>query len=200
MGSNRFIFRYLTLTIFVAGSITLSRAASAQAPAGDEKTGEWKGTFDWLARQPVPAGTQYFSGHLDLTLDEDKDGTLKGRLTGNQTEKLDLTSCPSVALSPGNVTARLTGTFVKQNVTINVSEPSYTPPQMSPCPGAGPPGTSGAIFVFPHFDEALHSLTPVDEYHYEFDREWIVKLGVYPFSLHYTVKFQRSELRRRYVD
>ena len=186
--------------IFVAG-LTFSGhflRAQAQADRG-EKAGEWKGNFDWSARQPVPAGTQYFSGHLDMTLDEDKSGTLKGALTGSQTERLDLTSCPSVALSPGRVSAGLTGTFAEQKVTINVSERSYTAPQMSPCPGAGPPGTPGAIFVFPHFDEALNNLTPVDEYHYEFDREWTIAVGPYPFTLHYTVKFERSEIRQRYV-
>lgn len=101
MGSIRPIIRCVALTIFVAGSTTLGRPASAQAQAGvDERTGEWKGAFDWSNRNPTPGGTQYFSGHLDLTLDEYEGGTLKGSLVGSQTQKLDLTKCPSVALSP----------------------------------------------------------------------------------------------------
>jgi len=96
-----------------------------------------------------------------------------------------------MAVSPGTVTARLTGTFAEQKVTVNMTDPTYTPPQMSPCPTGGPPGTSGAVFTFPHFDEALRSLAPVDKHNYEFDREWTVVVGRYPFTLHYTVKFRR---------
>jgi hypothetical protein len=192
--------RCVALTIFVTGSIMAGHPASAQPPADeDEKTGEWKGTFDWSARQPVPSGTQYFSGHLDLSLDEYEDGALKGTLIGSQTEKLE-TSCPSVALSPGTAAARLTGKVVRQEVTINVSDPTTTPPRMSPCPTGGPPAASGEMFKLPHFDEALRSLTPVDKYNYEFDREWTVVTGRYPFTLHYTVKFQRVEILPRAAD
>jgi hypothetical protein len=189
------------LAIVGVGYIVSAHLVWAQAPGdGNEKTGEWKGTFDWSARQPVPAGTQYFSGHLDLTLDEYDESELKGSLTGNQTQKLDLTVCPSVALSPGNVAARLTGNLAQQQVTINVTERNYTPPQMSPCPNGGPPGTSGAIFVFPHFDEAFRSLTPVDKHNYTFDREWTVNSGRYPFTLQYTVKIERTRILPRPAD
>lgn len=187
--------RCVALTGFVVGSI-LGHSASMKAFADDEKAGEWKGTFDWSARQPVPSGVQHFSGHLDMALDEYEDGTLKGSLVGNQMQKLE-TSCPSVAVSPGNVTARLTGNIAQKKVTIDVSDRNYTPPQMSPCPTGGPPATSGAIFVFPHFDEAFRSLTPVDKFNYEFDREWTVATGRYPFTLHYTVKFQRVAILPR---
>jgi hypothetical protein len=202
MESVRFTVRWVVaLAILGIGNVVPAHLGWAQAPAGTGgKAGEWKGAFDWSARQPVPSGMQHFSGHLDLTLDEDKDGVLKGTLTGSQTEKLDLTSCPSEAVAPGRVGASLTGTVAQQKVTINVTAPTYTPPQMSPCPTGGRPGTSGAIFVFPHFDEALNSLTPVDEYNYEFDREWTVVTGRYPFTLHFTVKLQRSKILRRYVD
>jgi hypothetical protein len=174
-------------------------ATAQPSAAEDEKTGEWKGTFDWWARQPVPSGTQYFSGHLDLNLDEDEGGALKGTITGSNTEKLD-TSCPSVTLSPGNFTARLIGKVVRQKVTISVTDPIYTNPRMSPCPNAGPPGSSGAVHKFPHFDEALRGLTPVDEYNYEFDREWTFVIGRYPITLHYTVKLQRVEILPRAAD
>ena len=128
--------------LFAAGIAIPGPQVWAQPAADDdEKAGEWQGTFDWSAAQHVPAGMQYFSGHLDLILDEDEDGTLKGRLAGSSTEKLDLSNCPSVAVSPGNVTAGLTGKFVRQQVTITITDPSDTPPTMSPCPGSGPPGT-----------------------------------------------------------
>jgi hypothetical protein len=174
--------------------------AVAQPPVDDDdKAAEWKGSLDWSSEQRVPAGTQYFSGHLDLTLDEDDGGGLKGTLAGSQTQKLDLTTCPSVAVSPGNLTAHLTGKVVRQQVTIDVADPTYAPPTMSPCPTGGPPGTGGAIFKWPHFDEALRSLTPVDQYNYEFDREWTVPQR-YPFTVHYTVKLQRSKLVPRFTD
>ena len=185
--------------LFAAGIAIPGPQAWAQPAADDvEKTGEWKGTFDWSAAQHVPAGMQYFSGHLDLTLDEDEDGTLKGRLAGSSTEKLDLSNCPSVAVSPGNVTAGLTGKFGRQQVTITITDPTDTPPTMSPCPGSGPPGTGGAIFKWWHFDETLRSLKPVDEYHYEFDREWTIPERSITFR--YTVKMQRSKLVPRDLD
>jgi hypothetical protein len=194
MASIHFIFRCGTaLALLVA-------AGWAAHAAESKKAGEWKGTFDWLARQPVPAGTQYFSGHLKLTLDEDEDGTLKGTLSGDQSEKLDLSSCPSVAISPGSVTARLAGKIVQQQPTIDFFEPTYSPPQMSPCPTGGPPATSGPVYKFPHFSEALHGLTPIDEYTYQFDREWTVTVGRYPFTLRYTIKFDRIEIIPRAAD
>src|SRR5712692_1195714 len=127
MNSARLIVRCFSLAVFAVGIAIHGQQVWAQPPADDDdKAAEWKGTFDWSARQPVPAGIQYFSGHLDLTLDEDEDGTMKGRLAGSSTEKLDLSNCPSVAVSPGSVTAGLTGKFVRQQVTINITDPTDT--------------------------------------------------------------------------
>jgi hypothetical protein len=174
--------------------------AGAQ-PAGDddEKTAKWEGTLDWSSKQPVPAGVQYFSGHLDLALDEDDDGQLKGTLTGSETEKLDLSVCPSVTVSPGSLGGRLTGKFAKQQVTISVADPTHVPPTMSPCPTGGPPGTPPGVFKWPHFDEALNGLKPIDDYNFEFDREWTVPQR-YPFTVRYTLKMQRSKIMRRDLD
>lgn len=188
------------ISVFVTGIGMLGQQARARPVADDdEKSAEWQGTFDWSAEQRVPAGMQYFSGHLDLTLDEDEDGVLKGTLMGSQSEKLDLSNCPSVAVSPGSLGARLTGKFTRQQVTISVADPTSTPPQMSPCPGSGPPGTPPAVFKWPHFDEALHGLKPVNEYQYEFDREWTMP-QMYPYTVRYTVKMQRTETMRRAAD
>lgn len=99
---------------------------------------------------------------------------------------------------PGRVTARLTGSFVERQVTINVSDPTFTPPQMSPCPTGGPPGAGGAIFKYPHFDEALRGLTPVDKFNYEFDREWTFPGGLHSTNtLHITIKLQRISILPR---
>jgi hypothetical protein len=188
---------------FVAGCIFCAAAgqfALAQPTTDDEKAAEWKGTLDWSAQQPVPSGVQYFSGHLDLALDEDEDGALKGALTGNQMQKLEVSTCPSQTVSPGSVSARLTGKFARQQVTINAGGPSYTPPQMSPCPSIGrPPSTAVAIFTWPHFDEVLHSLKAVDEFNYELDREWTVTreyggVSAYSYTIRYTAKMQRTEI------
>ncbi len=199
MKSGRLIVLCLSLAVFAAVIAVPGPQALTQPAADDDETaGEWKGTFDWSAAQTEPSGMQYFSGHLDLTLDEDEDGVLKGTLTGSQSEKLDLSRCPSIALSPGSLSARLTGKFARKQVTIRAADTSYTPPQMSPCPGSGPPGTPPAIVKWPHFDEALRSLDPVDEYHYEFDREWTVPERHVTFR--YTVKMQRSEIIPRAAD
>src|SRR5436305_14539563 len=131
------------MSVFLTVIGMLGQQARTQTGAeDDEKRAEWKGTLDWSSEQRVPAGMQYFSGHLDLGLDEDEGGVLKGTLTGNQSEKLDLSTCPSVAVSPGTLGAQLTGKFTRQQVTISVADPTSTPPQMISCPGSGPPDTS----------------------------------------------------------
>lgn len=188
----------MSVSLAVIGMLG-QQARPQTAAEDDEKRAEWKGTLDWSSEQRVSAGMQYFSGHLDLGLDEDEGGVLKGTLTGNQSEKLDLSTCPSVAVSPGSLGAQLTGKFTRQQVTISVADPTSTPPQMSPCPGSGPPATPPAVFRWPHFDEALRSLKPVDEYHYEFDREWMMP-GMYPYTVRYTLKVQRSKIIPRDLD
>jgi hypothetical protein len=200
-------FVHLTLRLIVTvgflgvGCILATDHEPAQAQAGDGSIGgEWKGTLDWLARQPVPSGIQYFSGHLDLALDEGKDGMLKGTLTGSETEKLEVAWCPSVTVLPGRDAAGLTGNFAQRKMTMSITDPTSTPPQMTPCPSGVQPGKGGPIFVFPHFNEALNSLTPVDKWNYGFDREWTVEVGRYPFTLHYTLKFQRIGIFPREAD
>ena len=172
------------VSLLAIGSIVAPDLDPARAQAGDGSIGaEWKGTFDWTARQPVPSGVQYFSGHLDMVLEEDESGKLQGKLTGNQLQKLE-TSC--------SVTADLAGTFAAPKVTITFANPTFAPPQVSPCPNGRLPGTGGPVYVFPQFNEALLGLTPVDKWHYQFDREWTFTVGRYPITLHYTVKLQRT--------
>jgi hypothetical protein len=198
----RVVAHCVALSIAAIVSVVPGRPVPAQSPAGeDEKTGEWRGTFDWSSRNPVPAGVQYFGGHLDLALDEYEDGTLKGALTGSQTQKLDLTVCPSVALAPGSVAARLTGQIADRQVTMSIAEPTSSPPQMSPCPQGRPPATGPAVFKYPHFDEALNSLALVGTNDYAFDQEWTIDWGRgFSSTLHYTVKFERIRILPRAED
>jgi len=177
----------------------INRASGQPAPDHNKKA-EWAGTLEWSSQQPVPAGTQHFSGRLELTFDEDDAGGLKGTLAGTQSQKLDLSNCPSVAVSPGTLKARVSGTVTPQRMVIAVAEPAYTPPRMSPCPTGGPPATAPGIFRWPHFEEVFRDLSPVDEDHYQFEREWTVPQR-YPYTIRYTLKVERvSEIVPRAIE
>jgi hypothetical protein len=155
---------------------------------GDFPTsGDYFGKLKFRSQQQVPAGTQYFTGDLDITLKRDSKGNLTGTLSGTQSEKLVLSTCPSETITPGRVAAKLNGVLKGTTISLDVSDGSASAPIMTPCNGRQP-GTASAVYAWPHFALVFHDLTPAANGSYHFDQEWTNPGGGFPFTEHYALQ------------
>jgi len=150
-------------------------------------TGDYFGTLKFKSQQGVPAGTQYFTGNMDVVLKRDSKGNLTGSLSGTQSEKLVVSTCPSDTTTPGQITAKLTGVLKGTTLSLDVSDGTSTPPIMTPCNGRQP-GKAPAVYTWPHFALVFHDLPQTGNGSYHFDQEWTNPGGGYPYTEHYLLQ------------
>jgi hypothetical protein len=143
------------------------------------------GSLDWSSDQHVPAGTQHFAGHADIALGLDTTGKFAGRADGTQTQTLELSSCPSTTVTPGRVSARLSGSRSGDSLALAASDVTYTPPDVTPCPNSGKPATAGAIFTWPSTATALSGLARAPDGGYRYEGDVPVPMPMYSFTVHY---------------
>lgn len=155
-------------------------------------TGDYFGTLVFTSQQQVPSGMQYFNGRFDILLKRDGNGNLNGTLSGSQSEKLAIARCPSDTITPGRVTAKLNGILKGTTISLDVSDGTFTPPDMVPCFGRQP-GKPPGVYTWPHFAQIFHELQPAQTGSYSFDREWTNAGGGYPYTEHYTLKLDPAK-------
>ena len=151
-----------------------------------DKRASYLGVLSWGLSQPVPSGTQYSDAVLDLALRDDGHGKLTGELSGTQSQTLALSTCPSTTVTPGTVSAKLTGTRDDSTMSLVAEGVDYTPPQVTPCPGAGLPGVIGGLFIFPQTAAALQGLKGQPA-RYRYHHKETLYSGPYPFTVEYSV-------------
>ena len=138
-------------------------------------------------RQPVPAGTQYQDAHLDFAFSESKGGKLTGKLAGERTQTLQVSTCPSTTTAPGAITGRLTGTHRGASMSLTASSVSDTEPTVTPCPGAGTPGIMPGPFSFPHTASVLTKLHRDADGYFRYRTTVTDYSGPYPFNTEYSI-------------
>lgn len=150
-----------------------------------DKHAAYLGVLSWGLSQPVPAGTQYSDAILDLALRDDGEGKLTGKLAGTQSQTLTLSTCPSTTVAPGIVKATLTGERDASTMSLVAEDVTYSPPQVTPCPG-GTPGIIGGLSTFPQTTVALDRLKG-DRARYRYHHKETVQAGPYPFTIEYSI-------------
>ncbi len=161
-------------------------------------TGDWHGSIEWS--MPHPTGRYW--GRLDLAIDYDGQGNLKGRMAGDAyTEAQALRGpCTITTLTPVKLSANLVGQYTpgRNTMSLRVADPQGGQGQMS-FSGCGP-GFSGPYpFVGvgplyqPGLAQLLNSLTVRADGSVEASGEW----PVIPASMQSTLRMKLTLRRAR---
>jgi hypothetical protein len=148
----------------------------------------WTGKVVGHIEQQVPSGNQIGDADVTVTLTEDAEGKITGVLDGTQTQDLDLETCPSTTSSPGRIHAQVSGTHEGDTVSLELGAVEFTPPGVTPCPGAGPPATMGSLIdpLFPPLGKALAAVVRQDDGTFHAEASG-TSGSMYPYTDSYTV-------------
>ena len=186
----------VTYSVSAAPPPVVHLTAIARDAAGNQASkdaafptaGDYFGTLAFSSQQQVPAGMQYFDGAFAVTLTRGSKDNLSGVVSGPQSERLALAECPSDTVTPGKMSAKLNGVIKDGNViSLDVTDGSFTPPDMTPCKG-GQPGKPPGAYAWPHFALVFHDLVPSAGGTYSFAQQWTNPGGGYPFTERYDLE------------
>lgn len=138
-------------------------------------TGDWHGSIDWSMRHP----TGRVWGRLDVTIDYDGQGNLKGRMAGEEYTEAQWATCRLTTRTPAKISGNLVGQYTpgRNTMSLRVADQQFQQGQMSisGCGPdlAGPFGGSGPLYP-PGLVELLNSLAVRADGSVEASGEWPV--------------------------
>lgn len=139
-------------------------------------TGDWQGSIDWRTHHPTATGRNW--GRLDLTIDYDGQGNLKGRMAGDEYIDGQAATCRQFTLTPAKLSANLVGQYTpgRNTMSLRVADQQFQQGQWSTsgCEGgttSGRFGGGGPLYQ-PGLAQLLNSLTVGADGSVEASGEW----------------------------
>jgi hypothetical protein len=146
--------------------------------------GDWYGRIDWSLRHPT--GRHW--GRLDLTLDYDGQGNLKGQMTGDDHTEAQWASCRLTTQTPAKLSANLVGQYTpgRNAMSLRVTDQHFEQGKYSlDCASAsGMPFGGGGPLGQPGLAQLLNSLTVKADGSVEASGEWPVTPAHAKATLH----------------
>lgn len=156
--------------------------SKSQYPLRWAKRPTWSGSLKMELDQPVPSGHQYQDYSADVVVSETGTNTLTGTISGQYTQTLTLSTCPSDTTTPGTAAGDLSGNIDSTGMHLTVAPGANVPPTVTSCPGAGPPGVMGSPLGFSPLAQLLANLAPKGNGRYAGSVDVTVP-SLYPFEV-----------------
>lgn len=164
--------------------------------------GDWHGSIDWW----IPAPASRVWGRLDLTVDYDGRGNLKGRMAGDSHVESPGRGefCGITTETPAKISADLNGQYTpgRNTMSLGITDPQIEQGKYGVCavgPGGGPLRVSGQWFGGsgpigqPGFAQLLNNMTVRADGSVEASGEWPVTPAEAQSTLHMKLKLRKAQ-------
>ncbi len=164
--------------------------------------GDWHGSIEWW----IPAPRSRVWGRLDLTVDYDGRGNLKGRMAGDSHVESPAVGvyCGMTTEAPAKISADLNGQYTpgRNTMSLGIADPQIEQGKYGVCavgPGGGPVRVSGQWFGGsgpigqPGFAQLLNNMTVRADGSVEASGEWPVAPAETQATLHMTLKLRKAQ-------